>query len=167
MKKATIVLNKEDMKFCSGHFTIFSASERERLHGHNFFVRISVDTWIQDNGMAFNYDEMKRRVVSLCQGLNEYFLLPGNSPHLKIKHVSDKVLASFNGEELSFLKKDVLVLPLVNISLEELGSWFIDQIRSDKTQFDAWRIERLCISVYSEPGQCVASTWQRDPKAAY
>ena len=34
----TIELSKEYLKFSAGHFTVFSATERERLHGHNFSV---------------------------------------------------------------------------------------------------------------------------------
>ena len=38
----TIRLAKENMKFSAAHFTIFSASERERLHGHNFRVEVDI-----------------------------------------------------------------------------------------------------------------------------
>ena len=37
-----IELSKEYLNFSAGHFTIFSATERENLHGHNFQVRGAV-----------------------------------------------------------------------------------------------------------------------------
>ena len=38
----TINICKEALKFSGAHFTIFSATDRERLHGHNFRVRAEV-----------------------------------------------------------------------------------------------------------------------------
>ena len=40
MKTTTIGLQKKNMKFSVGHFTIFSATKRERLHRHNFNVAL-------------------------------------------------------------------------------------------------------------------------------
>ena len=36
----TLRIGKESHKFSAAHFTVFSASERERLHGHNYGVSI-------------------------------------------------------------------------------------------------------------------------------
>ena len=38
----TLELCQEEMKFSAGHFTILSATERERLHGHNFTVYVAI-----------------------------------------------------------------------------------------------------------------------------
>ncbi|MDC0574224.1 6-carboxytetrahydropterin synthase, partial [Luminiphilus sp.] len=35
---ATLHINKQAHKFSAAHFTIFSATDRERLHGHNYGV---------------------------------------------------------------------------------------------------------------------------------
>ena len=40
-RTTTLELYKEEMKFSAGHFTIFSATERENLHGHNFSVYVA------------------------------------------------------------------------------------------------------------------------------
>ena len=34
----TLYIDKESHKFSAAHYTIFSATERERLHGHNYSV---------------------------------------------------------------------------------------------------------------------------------
>ena len=49
----TIDILKEDIKFSAAHFTVFSATERERLHGHNFHVGLSVTAPVGSNGMCF------------------------------------------------------------------------------------------------------------------
>ena len=39
------------------------------------------------------------------------------------------VTAKFNGETLSFLARDVLVLPIANISVEALAHYLLDRLR--------------------------------------
>ena len=36
----TLHITKEVHKFSAAHYTIFTATERERLHGHNYFVSV-------------------------------------------------------------------------------------------------------------------------------
>ncbi|KAJ1474389.1 hypothetical protein T484DRAFT_1832500 [Baffinella frigidus] len=42
VRYSTIEIGKEDMKFSAAHFTVFSAKERERLHGHTHAVKVQV-----------------------------------------------------------------------------------------------------------------------------
>jgi hypothetical protein len=49
-----IDISKEYPNFSAGHFTMFSATERENLHGHNFQVRCSVTAPPGDDSMAFD-----------------------------------------------------------------------------------------------------------------
>ena len=105
----TIDISKEDLKFSCAHFTIFSSSERERLHGHNFKVRAKVTAPVDDNGMCFNYQEIKSRLRQICRNLDEYVLLPGKSPYLKIKEIDDNFHVNFNNENLIFPVSDTQI----------------------------------------------------------
>src|SRR5580704_9461333 len=85
MKKrylTTIELQKEVMKFSAGHTTIFSATEREPLHGHHYGVYLALTTWVEENGMTFDYRYYKEKVRQLCKHLNQTFLMPMYSPYL-------------------------------------------------------------------------------------
>lgn len=155
----TIELHKENMKFSSGHYTIFSADRREKLHGHNFFIHVAITTETDDNGIAFDYDIYKEKLRQLCKSLSGYFLLPANSPYQTIEYTDDFVVIHFGKEKLPFPKNDVLFLPLKNITVEELSVWFIDQLTADKKEIDAYNIHRLMVKVYSGPGQCGTAEW--------
>ena len=50
----TLYIDKEAHKFSAAHYTIFSASDRERLHGHNYSVsaRIVADMSAVTSGGA-------------------------------------------------------------------------------------------------------------------
>ena len=93
----TIELSKEYLKFSAGHFTIFSETERERLHGHNFAVSASIVAPVGENGLCFSYGEFKSKLQKLCEKLDEYLLLPGLSPYLKIEKQEQEYLVVFNG----------------------------------------------------------------------
>lgn len=149
----TIRLAKENMKFSAGHFTIFSASERERLHGHNFRVELDIEARMLGNGMCFDYGIYKARVVALCRELNEWTILPTRSPHLRVEEDGEHVYAHFNGERIPFLRGDVLLLPIENATLEEFSAYFLDRLMDDVDTLRALRIEAMDVRVFSGPGQ--------------
>jgi 6-pyruvoyltetrahydropterin/6-carboxytetrahydropterin synthase len=159
LRTTTIELCKDYLKFSAGHFTIFSATERERLHGHNYTVSVLLTASIKGEGLKFDYRNYKKKIYSLCSQLDEIFLLPGLSSHLKIVEKNDYIDVYFNNEKIPFLKKDVLILPLKNITLEELSYWFIQGLISDTKTLITDCIEGIVVKVYSSPGQSASSAW--------
>ncbi|HET8764448.1 MAG TPA: 6-carboxytetrahydropterin synthase [Rhodanobacter sp.] len=157
----TLRLAKENMKFSAGHFTIFGPGERERVHGHDFRVAVRVQARVGDNGLCFDYGLLKRRIVELCRELNEWMLLPGESPLLRIERDGALLHAVFGAERIPFLAADVQVLPLANISVEELARYFLGRLLEDRAQVDAFRIDALDVEVASGPGQGATVSWQR------
>ena len=156
----TIELYKEEMKFSAGHFTIFSASERENLHGHNFTVYVALDGVVGDNGMLADYGGYKRWVIDRCKAWNETFMLPGNSPHLRIEHTSNGVLAHFADEAIPFLKRDVTILPVQNVTLEELARVFGEGLTGDVERLAYDGIVGITVKCHSGPGQ--SASWRYD-----
>ena len=157
-RSTRIELFKEHFKFSSGHFTIFSPTDRENLHGHNFTVGVTIDCEVRGNGIAVDYAAYKRRIADLCSQLNERFLLPGSSPHLRIEEDGGHVYAVFGDERIPFLARDVLVLPLDNITLEELSRWFLDKL-VDEQDVAAFGIHQFVVKVFSGPGQSASARW--------
>lgn len=158
----TIELTKENLEFAAGHFTIFSPTERERLHGHNFRVTAKIDAELHaDRGMAFDYAVYKKILKKLCNQLDSYFLLPTQSPYLKLEEDKDCYYAYFHEDKIPFLKKDVLLLPLKNISIEELAKWFVTQLVEDKESLTKYRVVGFYIQVFSGPGQSACAVWRK------
>jgi len=156
----TIELFKEAMKFSAGHFTIFDATHRERLHGHNFSVYCALTGTVDDNGMLADYGGYKRDLQQLCDGLDEYFLLPAASPHLTLRDDGpDRIEAIFDGQAIPFLRKDVLVLPVRNVTLEELARYLVSEIASDDGRLARDRLTEIVVKVSSGPGQMASHRW--------
>jgi 6-pyruvoyltetrahydropterin/6-carboxytetrahydropterin synthase len=156
----TIEISKEDLKFSGAHFTIFSATERERLHGHNFKVRASVVAPVDENGMCFNYQEIKSRLRKLCSSLDEYVLLPGQSPHMQINQEGPMYIAHFNGESMSFLTSDTQVLDIRNTTVEEFSHYILQQLVNADNFFADNDVHSMTIAVSSGDGQWGSTKWQ-------
>ncbi|WP_338109387.1 6-pyruvoyl trahydropterin synthase family protein [Pseudomaricurvus alkylphenolicus] len=157
----TIDISKEYLHFSAAHFTVFSATERERLHGHNFFVSASATARVGDDGMCFDYSLLKKKLAVLCQDLDEYMLLARDCPYHSIEDTGSCYEVHFNGEVIPFPKADTLLLPVTNITIEELSHYLLQQLQSDPLFGDNPMITELVMRVSSGPGQWGSSHWVR------
>lgn len=160
MRTTTLDLFKEEMKFSAAHFTIFSASERENLHGHNFTVRVSLRTAVEQNGLCFDYGDCKRQIIAQCREWNETTLLPERSAHLKVTQDAGYVVATFGQERLLFLPRDVKLLPIENVTLEELSQLFMERLLERMPPDHKRQLQSMRVRVFSGPGQSASAEWR-------
>ena len=64
----TVHLAKELFKFSCSHFTILSPEHAERLHGHNYQVRVDITVAKLDPtlGFAFDFNSVKPLIRKMC-----------------------------------------------------------------------------------------------------
>lgn len=158
-RSATVALHKEELSFSAGHFTIFSATEREDLHGHNYYVDAVFHVQLGDNGLAFDYRVYKKKLLELCNQLDRRFLLPSKSKFLTIEDQDTMWLAHFHTEKIPFLKRDVVILPINNVTIEELSNWFLQQLIQNKAELEKNSIQGITIRVFNGPGQSGGVNW--------
>jgi 6-pyruvoyltetrahydropterin/6-carboxytetrahydropterin synthase len=160
-RESWLELQNEKLNFSAGHFTIFSATERENLHGHNYFVYVGLKVCFDDDslGLAFDYRTYKKKIQQLCTELNQCVLLPEKSPYLTLEHDDNYCYAIFNNERMPFLARDIKILPVSNITLEELSVWFVNKLTQDKQALTQNGIKEMIVKVYSAPGQSCSANW--------
>lgn len=156
-----IELGKEAMKFSAGHFTIFGPGARENMHGHNFVLQVEFDAVVGDSGLAVDYVHVRRLLLELCRAWDEVFLLPANNPHLRLEDDGASVIARFGDERIVFMKRDVRVLPVTNITLEELSHLVLQALIPALTSTPEHGVMRIAARVFSGPGQSALSEWTR------
>jgi 6-pyruvoyltetrahydropterin/6-carboxytetrahydropterin synthase len=157
----TVKLSKEYLKFSAAHFTIFSATERERLHGHNFNVAAEIVAPVSGNGMSFNYRAYKDKLKKICQEIDEYILLPFDSPFLTIIEDEGHYQLRFNNETMYLLKSDVLLLPIRNSTAEEYSYYILNRLLEAEDDIMQHDIRKIVVSVSSGPGQSGSSEWAK------
>ena len=158
MPNTTIEISKEYLHFAAAHFTLFSAAERENLHGHNFQVTLDADAPMQDNGLTFDYNILKRAVKKLCDDLDEQVLMPTRSPYLEIDEQEDYTYVVFNGERIPFLKRDLTLLPIRNITVEELAQYLLAKLL-EREDIRALSIDHMLLRCASGEGQWASAKW--------
>lgn len=158
-RDSTIELFKEDMNFSAGHFTIFSATERENLHGHNYNLYVAFTTAIGAEGLSFDYRAYKDKLRELCDTIDETVILPGKSKYLKITRKDGYEQVRFDKEVMLFLPRDATILPISNVTVEELSDWFLHKILEDKKELERNQITGVLVKVFSGPGQSGSAEW--------
>lgn len=158
-KYGRIEISKQALNFSIAHFTIFSRTNRENLHGHNFQVECELTAPIGDNGLIFDYSIIKRLIRELCEEIDELVILPEQSPYLSLEEDEDYLVAVFDGQRMPFLRRDVKTLPIANTSVEELAHYFLSRTLKHPALKDHEIVE-LTIKISSSPGQKGAATWK-------
>lgn len=163
-----IRLSKETFKFSSTHFTLFSESTAERLHGHNYQVSVECELKNVDSmGMGFEFNELKPLIKSLSSKWDERVLLPKLSPLLKIReelvrktpHYVVDFSSPTGDRSYRFPKDEVLLLETVNVTSEELARLFAQLLaRKWKSKGGALadRIKSLSVTIEETRGQSAA-----------
>jgi 6-pyruvoyltetrahydropterin/6-carboxytetrahydropterin synthase len=127
--------------------------------------------------MVTDYNVYKRAARAVCAELDEFVLLPGLSPHLNISE-NPALLATAHGttatpsisvefqrgdgsgsgkgtvDMFQFPASDVIVLPVSNITLEELSRHVCNRLVQDHGEtMRQQMVSDLSVSVSSGPGQ--------------
>ncbi len=149
-------LAKESFKFSCTHFTIFGPHSAEHMHGHNYMVAFdfTCEDVQKDLGLAFDFNEFKPLMKKACDELDESILIPTKSPYLKINESENEVEVIFNKKRYVLPKEDTRMLPITNISIEELASYMHQQLSSQLKP--AWKVTRLAVTIQETAGQSVS-----------
>lgn len=120
----SVLVSSDKMKFTAAHFIAFDGY-RERLHGHNYTVEVMINGSRQHDGYVIDFGDIKKLITKICKEMNEHFILPMSSNVLKInERKNDLILKCQDNTEFKFPINDVLKLPIVHSSAEELA-WYV------------------------------------------
>ncbi len=118
---------------------------------------------VDANGMVSDYRVYKERLQTLCADWDEIFLLAGQSPYLRFEEKGPRIDVHFGDEVIPFLTRDVKILPVRNVTLEELSHLFLAEVLKHHDMLMRDRIHEVVIKVSSGPGQLASSEWRREP----
>ncbi len=116
---------KEDFKFSSAHFTLFSGQDAELLHGHNYRVWLELaGRRLGPHGLLLAFDPIKRAVRALCAELDGKVLLPADAEELALRETGGEIELSWNARRYRFPSEEVAKIPIANTSIELLAQYF-------------------------------------------
>ncbi len=148
-----VFVGKEYLKFNAAHFIAYPGF-RERVHGHNYQVTVRIGGDLGPDGYVVDFGLVKRVTRELCDGLDERLLLPEKSDCLVIRHNGKQIEVTYeDGAWFSFPKDDVLLLPIVHSSAEELAQYVAGELALRLRQAGARPWRRFEVSVAEAAGQ--------------
>ena len=122
-------VTKDYLKFSAAHFIAYPGF-RERLHGHNYRVSVAVHGPLGAQGYVVDFGVVKRITRALCNRLDEHLLIPANSDCLTVREDGDTVCVRYEHDEFRFPRADVLLLPIIHTSAEELARYLAGELRA-------------------------------------
>jgi 6-pyruvoyl-tetrahydropterin synthase len=144
---------KDYLKFAAAHFIAYKGF-REPLHGHNYQVSVRVEGGLGADGYVLDFGLVKQAAKRVCERLDERVILPANSDCLTIERAEGEVAVTYeDGARFSFPASDVVLLPIVHSSAEELARYVLDQIGVELPDLTRRGARWIEVGVGEAPGQ--------------
>ena len=147
-------LAKEDFAFAAAHFTLFADQPAERLHGHNYRVRVELSgVELDDHGFLLPVAGLKARIRAVCAALDERILIPEKSRLLELRYENDAIAVSLGTRPYRFPRDEVALLPVPNVTIEALAQHVWAELAPSLA---GTQVLRLRVEVEETAGQSAA-----------
>ena len=154
MSHTNLHLFKQNFKFSAAHFLIFDEKRAERLHGHNYQVRIDIqvppEAELHKKGYFIDFNEFKKFIKQRLDQWDERVLLPADHPEMKIQKKGTSLELHFRERFYVFPVDEVLLLPITNTSVEQLSRLLAKDFLK---AFKKWGVLALRVRVEETRGQ--------------
>lgn len=114
-------VHKEQFVFSAAHFITFAGDICERIHGHNYAVRVSVEGPLDGNRYVVDFIALRDAVLQETQRLDHHVLLPDSHDQIKVVQDERETTATFQDRRWVFPNEDCVILPVINTTAEELA----------------------------------------------
>jgi 6-pyruvoyltetrahydropterin/6-carboxytetrahydropterin synthase len=164
MESWSIDIQKEYFKFSAAHFLIFPDGTAERLHGHNYRVFAEIDAALSRHGLVLDFKQVKPLIRRLVDELDEHWLVPGQHEVLRVTSLADgRVEVRFRERVYAAPAEDVLVLPINNVSAENLATHLGRELRRRiESEFAGVVVRGLRLAVEETSGQRGVWRYERE-----
>lgn len=114
-------ISKESFVFSAAHFITFAGNICERIHGHNYGVRVAVEGPLDENRYVVDFIALRDAVLEQTMAWDHHVLLPRDHADISVETVDNEVIARFENRRWVFPEEDCIILPVVNTTAEELA----------------------------------------------
>lgn len=154
----TLHLAKQNFKFSAAHFLIFDEKHAERLHGHNYQVRVDIkapsEEELHQDGYFLDFNVFKKFIKSRLDQWDEIVLLPEKHPDMKFKKTTKSLEVTFRDRFYVFPLNEVILLPVTNTSVEQLSRLLAEDFY---TEFKQYGVQKVKVYVEETRGQGASS----------
>lgn len=161
--QTVLILEKQNFKFSAAHFLIFDQQRAERLHGHNYLVKVeihfSTTKEIDNKGYFIDLNVFKKIIKATVDAWDEMVLLPGNHPDMKVSVQGPSLEVRFRDRFYVFPANEVVLLPVTNTSVEQMSALLGQLLLKE---FVIYGISAVQVTVEETSGQGAKSLMSLD-----
>lgn len=154
MSTTTLHLAKQNFKFSAAHFLIFDEKHAERLHGHNYQVKVDVktpsDEDLHADGYFLDFNVFKKFIKNRLDQWDEIVLLPELQKDMRFKKKGESLEVNFRERFYVFPQSEVLLLPVTNTSVEQLSRVLAEEFYNE---FKKYGVKSVRVYVEETRGQ--------------
>ena len=114
-------VTKEQFVFSAAHFITFAGDICERIHGHNYAVRASVEGPLDENRYVVDFIALRDAVLEETNALDHHVILPRDHAEIKVSSDERETTATFRDRRWVFPNEDCVILPVINTTAEEIA----------------------------------------------
>ena len=150
-----LFLSRDYMIFSSAHFVV-GKKFIETLHGHNYKILINIYGNQDEENMILNFYDIKKVLKPIVDKLDHKILIPKNSNLLEITESDEQIIIKIPdyNKEYEFPKSDVIMLPIMNTTVEEISHYLADKLMWNK-EIKKENIDQVTVTVFEYEGQGV------------
>jgi 6-pyruvoyltetrahydropterin/6-carboxytetrahydropterin synthase len=124
-----VEVTKEAFTFAAAHFITFAKDICERIHGHNYGVRVTVEGPLDENRYVVDFIALRDAVMEITSGLDHHVLLPTDHKEILVSSDEKETTARFRDRRWVFPNEDCVHLPVVNTTAEEIARVIAERVR--------------------------------------
>jgi len=140
----------EGLGFSAAHF-IIGHKKCEYLHGHNWRVGVTVEGKQDERGLVVDFLELKSLIKKICENYDHRLLLPEKNPSIQRLSSKNSVRVSIHGREFEFPTEDVVWIPVINTTVEELARLIADELVKKLSLYQ--NVDKITVLVEESPGE--------------
>lgn len=153
-----IQIARAEHKFSCAHMTVFADGSKERLHGHNYTVAVALEVERVDLPAMIPFAPIKAALAELCATWKEHLLLAAENPFFSLIRDDSELEFLLCGERYVMPRRDALLVPIDNISVEALAAHVAMLLREEIVDLDVPQARSLEVTIEESPGQGASCT---------
>ena len=124
-----VEVTKEQFVFSAAHFITFAGDICERIHGHNYGVKVSVEGPLDENQYVVDFIALRDAVLKETQALDHHVVLPRDHKEILVTQDDTETTVRFRERRWVFPNEDAVIMPVVNTTAEEIARVIAENVR--------------------------------------
>lgn len=147
-----VVVDRGNLRFDCAHFITYGG-KCEHLHGHNYGVSVTVEGPLTADSYVVDFVDLKKIVRRVSETLDHRFLLPLKNPHFVTEQKNEHWSIRYEGRQYRFPARDVVPLPVDNITAERLAQYIWNEIVRELLALGNDHLTTISVGIEEAPGQ--------------